>query len=390
MKILKAITLIVASVVLMTACGPSRQELTDQALQVVFDEFKMVGLSAAVVKDGKIIYNQSFGYKNLEDSTPLTNDDVMRIASISKSFTATSLLQLVDKGIISLDDDVSDLIGFTLRNPNHPDVPITLRMVLSHTASIRDKDDYSTLDHLNPAVNGDCADSYFDYKPGEGYNYSNMGLNLAGAILEKVSGVRFDNYVRQNVINRLGLYGGHNVDSLDASRIARIYRIRDGKYAEATSAYASRAKDMPNYVQGYSAPMFSPTGGVKISARDLAQYMMMHMNYGEYNGTRIISEESARAMQTPVWIAKNEGDEQYGLCLREFIDFVDDARYNTPGNYPIGHTGGAYGLRSIMIWSPADNWGIVAMTNGYTGIEDKDLLKTIVNAIYDASIKEAE
>ncbi|MEE0974453.1 MAG: serine hydrolase domain-containing protein [Muribaculaceae bacterium] len=388
MKILKAITLIVASVVLMTACGPSRQELTDQALQGVFDEFKMVGLSAAVVKDGKIIYNQSFGYKNLEDSTPLTNDDVMRIASISKSFTATSLLQLVDKGIISLDDDVSDLIGFTLRNPNHPDVPITLRMVLSHTASIRDKDDYSTLDHLNPAVNGDCVESYFDYKPGEGYNYSNMGLNLAGAILEKVSGVRFDNYVRQNVINRLGLYGGHNVDSLDASRIARIYRIRDGVYEEATGAYASRANVMPDYVHGYSAPIFSPTGGVKISARDLAQYMMMHMNYGEYNGTRIISEESARAMQTPVWIAKNEGDEQYGLCLREFIDFVDDARYNTPGNYPIGHTGGAYGLRSIMIWSPADNWGIVAMTNGYTGIEDKDLLKTIVNAIYDASIKE--
>ena len=390
MKILKAITLIVASVVLMTACGPSRQELTYQALQGVFDEFKMVGLSAAVVKDGQIIYNQSFGYKNLEDSTPLTNDDVMRIASISKSFTATSLLQLVDKGIISLDDDVSDLIGFTLRNPNHPDVPITLRMVLSHTASIRDKDDYSTLDHLNPAVNGDCADSYFDYKPGEGYNYSNMGLNLAGTVLEKVSGVRFDNYVRQNVINRLGLYGGHNVDSLDASRIARIYRIRDGVYEEATGAYASRANVMPDYVQGYSAPIFSPTGGVKISARDLAQYMMMHMNYGEYNGTRIISEESARAMQTPVWIAKNEGDEQYGLCLREFIDFVDDARYNTPGNYPIGHTGGAYGLRSIMIWSPADNWGIVAMTNGYTGIEDKDLLKTIVNAIYDASIKELE
>jgi CubicO group peptidase (beta-lactamase class C family) len=217
-----------------------------------------------------------------------------------------------------------------------------------------------------------------------------MGLNLAGTVLEKVSGVRFDNYVRQNVINRLGLYGGHNVDSLDASRIARIYRIRDGVYEEATGAYASRANVMPDYVHGYSAPIFSPTGGVKISARDLAQYMMMHMNYGEYNGTRIISEESARAMQTPVWIAKNEGDEQYGLCLREFIDFVDDARYNTPGNYPIGHTGGAYGLRSIMIWSPADNWGIVAMTNGYTGIEDKDLLKTIVNAIYDASIKELE
>jgi len=93
-------------------------------------EFNAVGISAAVVKDGKIVYNNSFGYKDLATKAPLSNDDVMRIASISKSFTATSLLQLVDKGVISLDDDVSDLIGFKIRNPHHPDIPITLKMVL--------------------------------------------------------------------------------------------------------------------------------------------------------------------------------------------------------------------------------------------------------------------
>lgn len=71
----------------------------------------------------------------------------MRIASISKSFTATGLMQQVEKGVISLDDEINDLIGFTIRNPHHPDVPITLRMVLSHTASFRDKEDYSTLDY---------------------------------------------------------------------------------------------------------------------------------------------------------------------------------------------------------------------------------------------------
>ena len=126
------------------------------------NEFQTVGVAAAVVKDGQIIYNQSFGYKDLETQTPLCNDHMMRIASISKSFTATSLMQLVEKGQISLDDDVSDLIGFKIRNPHHPDVPITLRMILSHTASIRDKEDYSTLDHLNPEVYGDCAESYYE------------------------------------------------------------------------------------------------------------------------------------------------------------------------------------------------------------------------------------
>lgn len=371
----------IAAGLLLAACSVPMETRINNAIHQVMNEYQAVGVSAAVVQDGKIVYNQSFGYKDMESQTPLTNEHMMRIASISKSFTATALMQLVEKGIISLDDDVSELIGFKIRNPYYPDTRITLRMLLSHTASIRDKEDYSTLDHLNPAVYGDCRESYFSYRPGEGYNYSNLGLNLAGTILEKVSGVRFDNYVKDSVIHRLGLCGGHNVDSLDTNLFANIYRKIDGAYVQ-SSAYGSVSHLMHTYVMGYSAPIFSPTGGVKISAHDLAVYMMMHMNYGELNGTRIISEESAKAMQTPVWKKQNADEDQYGLCLYEFVDYIDDAKYNVSGSYPIGHEGDAYGLRSIMIWSPADKWGIVAMTNGYTPIEGKGFLKTLTNAIY--------
>ena len=372
-----------------TSCTSSVEKRTNEAIQQVMDEFQAVGVSAVVVKDGQIVYNQSFGYKDLETQTPLCNDDMMRIASISKSFTATGLMQLVEKGIISLDDDVSDLIGFQIRNPHHPEVPITLRMILSHTASIRDKEDYSTLDHLNPAVYGDCVESYYEYKPGEGYNYSNLGLNLAGTILEKASGVRFDQYVKDNVILPLGLVGGHNVDNLDANKLVSLYNCIDGQYVK-SNAYGSVAHRLENYVMGYSAPMFSPTGGVKISAHDLATYMMMHMNYGELNGVRIISKESAKTMQTPVWMKQNPAEDQYGLCLYEFVDYIDDEQYNQPGQYPIGHEGDAYGLRSVMIWSPADGWGIVAMTNGYTPIEGKEFRQTLANAIYKAYIKDVK
>ncbi len=379
----------VASVMLLLAsCTPSLEKKTDKAINEVMKEFQAVGISAVVVKDGKIVYEKAFGYANLDNQIPLTTNHFMRIASISKSFTATSLMQLVEKGIISLDDDVSNLIGFQVRNPHHPEVPITLRMVLSHTASFRDPENYSTLDHLNPAVNGDCSTTYYDYAPGAGYNYSNLGLNFAGAILEKVSGVRFDRYVKENVIAPLGLHAGHNIDELDMSKCASIYRYRDGQYVE-SSAYGSVAHRLDEYVMGYSAPMFSPTGGVKISAHDLATYMMMHMNYGELNGVRIISEESAKTMQTPVWIKLTDDyyEDQYGLCLMEFVDYLDDSQYNTPGHYPVGHTGDAYGLRSIMIWSPADQWGIVAMTNGYIYNQDKEFPQTLANAIYKAAIK---
>lgn len=376
---------IVAMMLTMMSCAPSAEKRTNQAIQQVMNDYQAVGISAVVVKDGQIVYENAFGYANLDSQVPLTTNHFMRIASISKSFTATSLMQLVEKGIISLDDDVSELIGFQIRNPHHPEVPITLRMVLSHTASFRDPENYSTLDHLNPAVNGDCSATYYDYVPGTGYNYSNLGLNLAGTILEKVSGVRFDRYVKDSVITPLGLYGGHNVDELDSTKCASIYRYDDGQYVE-SAAYSSIAHRLDDYIMGYSAPMFSPTGGVKISAHDLAVYMMMHMNYGELNGVRIISEESAKTMQTPVWIKQTDDyyEDQYGLCLMEFVDFLDDPQYNTPGHYPVGHTGDAYGLRSLMLWSPADGWGIVAMTNGYVYNPEKEVVQTLANAIYKA------
>lgn len=373
-----------AGAMLMTSCSSLREKRIDAAIQEVMEEYDCVGISAVVIQDGEVIYDKAFGYKDLDTKEPLSTSHMMRIASISKSFTATGLMKQVEKGIISLDDDISDLIGFKIRNPHHPEVPITLRMVLSHTASIRDQENYSTLDHLNPAINGDCAASFYEYKPGEGYNYSNLGLNLAGTILEKVTNVRFDQYVRDSIILPLGLEGGHNIDVLDSSRIASLYRRHNGEYVK-SPAYGSVAHHLDNYIMGYSAPIFSPTGGVKISAQDLAQYMKMHMNYGELNGVRIMSEESAKTMQTPVWMIQNihEWEDQYGLCLQEFVDYIDNPRYNTPGNYPIGHTGDAYGLRSIIIWSPADGWGIAAMTNGYT-IKDMDILQPLANGIVAA------
>ena len=388
MTISRLLMAIAASVAIFTSCSPTREQQTDEALKLIMDEYKTVGLAVAVVKDGEFIYNKSFGYKDLANKIPLQNGDIVRIASTSKSFTATGIMQLVDKGLLSLNYDVSDLIGFRVRNPRYPDTPITLRMILSHTASINDNgENYFTLDHINPAINGDCDDAYFTYGPGEGYNYSNLGMNLAGTILEKVSGVRFDNYIRDNIIKPLGLYGGHNVDSLDASKFALIYHLEDGEYVVSDGPYKSRAEDMPNYVLGYSAPIFSPTGGVKMSVEDLAKYVMMHINYGELNGVRIISEESSRIMQTPVPFTKGDAKNTYCLGLGEFPYQTDEPKYNVPGNYLIGHSAGSYGLSGIMLWSPSDKWGMVAMATGLTP-NGKSFLQAIATAVYHACVEE--
>src|SRR5699024_9896559 len=139
------------------------------------------------VKDGKIVYEDNFGYSDLENKTPLKEGDLFRIASISKSFTSSSLMQLVEEGKLSLDDEVSDLIGFEIRNPKYPDTPITLKMILNHSSSLNDSQGYFTLNTINPDSTDTTQKSYNDYEPGTQYEYCNLNYNLAGTILEKWS-----------------------------------------------------------------------------------------------------------------------------------------------------------------------------------------------------------
>ena len=336
----------------------------EDGIEQIRKDLHNTGLQVVVVKNNAIVYSKAFGYKNVATGEPLTEDNLFRIASISKSFTTTSLLQLAEQGKVSLSADVSELAGFPIRNPRYPDTPITLEMLLSHTSSLNDNEGYFTLDVVNPDVNPDWALCYNDYAPGEGYEYCNLNLNLAGSFLEKISGERFDRYVYNHVLKPLGLYGGYCIDSLDRSLLASLYEETEdvngvegdpfGKFVCVDDeAYAPRSERIQNYRFGYDTPVFSPTGGMKLSARSLAQYMLVHINYGTSpSGVKIISESSARSMQTP-----RSEDEHYGLSLWQ------TDRYS-PGVTLVGHTGGAYGMRSAMFFNPVEKYGFVVISGG--------------------------
>lgn len=350
------------------------------AIERIMEENPVVGVSVAVVRDGRMVYARSFGRKNIETNQPLTNETVFRIASISKSFTVTSLMQLIEKKKLSLDDDVSKLIGFQVRNPKYPDKVITLRMLLSHTSSINDSEGYFSLDSIDPSKNANWQKCYNDYEPGEGYQYCNLNFNIAGAILEKYSGERFDHYVVNHVLRPLRLYGGYNVNDLDSSLFATLYEYDTslGKFMASPSAYASRKAEITNYVMGYSTPVFSPTGGLKISCPGLARYMTMHMNNGKLDGVRIISSKSEREMRKPF-----SDEEHYGLALLTTNDLIS-------GETLIGHTGNAYGLFSSMFFEPKKKFGIVVITNGCHPGETNGfnaVVAKITNALYDHVIR---
>lgn len=317
-------------------------------------EMENVGMSVVFVRNNEIAYTHHFGVKNTESGEPITDETMYRIASISKSFTATSMMQLVDAGRVSLQTDVSELAGFPIRNPKYPETVITLEMLMSHTSSINDSEGYFTLDVICPDSNPNWANCYNDYEPGTGYEYCNLNFNMCGTFLEKISGERFDQYVVGHVLKPLGLYGGYMVDSLDRSRFASLYeREGDGFVCVDDEAYDPRTEKFRKYRRGIDTPLFSPTGGMKMSAIDLAKYMIMHMNYGTTpDGVRIIREDLSKEMQTP-----RSSDENYGLALWQTDEY-------SPGVTLTGHTGGAYGMRSAMFFHPGEKYGFVVISNG--------------------------
>ncbi len=351
-----------------------RSAQAETEIAAIMAQYQAIGASVAVVKGSEVVYNHSFGLKNVATGEPLENDHVFRIASISKSFVTTGIMQLVEAGKLSLDDDVSELIGFRVRNPKFPDSVITLRMILSHRSSINDKNGYFTLDAFHPDKNPDWANAYNDYAPDAGYQYCNLNFNLAGTILEKYSGERFDRYIQRHILEPLGLYGGFYVDDLDRSRLVTLYEY-DGegdRFVESPEAYQSRADALKSYVMGYSTPVLSPTGGMKMSAKDLARYMVMHMHYGRANGVRILSEVSSLAMQS----VQTPGP-GYGMSLRAIDNLI-------PEKTMIGHEGVSYGLYSAMYFQPAEKFGIVVITNGCnTGFSNGDIVNDFLMAVYD-------
>lgn len=358
----------------------AQAEKAESEINAMMKEMKAVGISVAVVKGEDIVYAHSFGLKNIEQNIPLSDQDVFRIASISKSFSATSIMQLRDAGKLAMDDDFSKLVGFTVRNPKYPDKVITLKMVLAHRSSINDSQGYFNLDVINPARNPDYSKCYNDYEPDSKWQYCNLNYNMVGAVIERISGERFDRYVKKHILDPLGLYGGYNVDSLDAKRFVTLYEYDSvsTQFTAAPAAYVSKSEELKNYIMGYSTPLFSPTGGMKITATDLAKYMTMHMQHGTYKGVEIISKKSSKLMQKKI-----SEDEGYAMAIMNYKDLI-------PGKVMIGHNGSAYGLYSAMFFQPKEKFGIVVITNGAlpTYVKDfREVLRKAVNILYADLVK---
>jgi len=392
----------------------------DTALEAVVNSptKPLASLSVLAVRKGKISYHRQFGARwidneNAANNKPANGETMYRIASISKTVTAIGVMKLVEAGKITLDRDISDYLGYKLRNPHFPDDPITMRMLLSHTSTILDNAGYywdekvisDLKDVLLPGGKLYGAGALWSKagKPGAYFQYANLPWGVIGTIMERVSNERFDRLMQRLVLTPLRLKGGFHPADMPADHllnVATLYRKRsvigNKEVWNSGGPWVAQVDDYPNvaavpratlaYVVGTNGTLFGPQGNCRLSAEGLSTIMFMLMNRGQHQGRTYLKKKTVDEMLKTQWRAKTDGKNgestysggkalfnAWGLGVQQFTDvsYPDTGkggggdRLTEAGGYTaIGHLGDAWGLTSAMVFNAKQKSGMIFMHGG--------------------------
>lgn len=317
---------------------------------------QIVGGSVVLVKENQT-YQYNYGYRSLNNSLPVEDDTIFRIASISKVIIGMAVMKLVESERLDLDEDISSYLGFRVRNPKYPHVPITTRMLLMHTSSVTNGLTDETVEIGYNGVNGHhyfvsledllfnstskyyTEKTYSDFCPGEKYIYSNFGFGIIACIIEKITHQLFTVFVEQNILKPLCLDA-----SFKANKIQKQDKISDtfsgfSTNRTATSFIEATYPDFPlgNNFRG-------PAGGLFISMPDLSKIMTSLINGGKYRDVQLLKKEAF----------------DYYLSA----NFLPGRHYPEKNVYLQGHTGNAYGVSSLMYFCKNKQTGVCFIANG--------------------------
>lgn len=333
---------------------------------------QLAGVIGVVADRHGIVRAEAHGLANIAAGRPLTPDSVVRVASISKLVVAVGVMRLVEAGTLDLDADVSRWLGWRLRHPAHPDTPVTLRQLLSHTSGIVDGSGYGfaleerLADRLTP-------DHWGPDGPGGRFEYANLNYGIIATVMEAATGERFDRLMTRLVLAPLKIDGGYNWQGASDAAVARaatLYRKgADEAHWNPAGPWIAQVDDLAGqrpacpvktlggcdlaaYVPGTNGTIFSPQGGLRISIPDLARIGRLLLRGGAVDGVRLLKPDSVKAMFTPVWQAGGAvpGDDYHGqmLCYGAGPQCLSgrDGASDQPvqGARWWGHLGEAYGL----------------------------------------------
>lgn len=365
----------------------------------------LAGLAVAVLRDGTLSFEAVFGRAFIApvsgNDRPMNTDSLMRIASISKTLSAVVVMQLVEEGTLELDRDVSEYLGWELRNPNYPDRAITLRHLLAHVSSIRDAGEsyiirypralQEAFDPTGPDFDGrfQIAEDGRDRGPGTFYEYCNLNFGVVGTVLEKVTGVRFDELLDQRFFEPLGIPGGFNVASLpqtDQHQLATLYRKRDreeiwhpegvwvAQVDDLSDGIPTALPENANYVPGTNGAQFSPQGGARMSLKGLETLAMLFLGDGSVGDVRMLAPASMAELQGPSWrydpdqrnVENYQGRPNARAVGLRIITSETEADRLFAGDDRtwVGHFGEAYGLLAGVWAHPESGDAVVYAITG--------------------------
>lgn len=328
-----------------------------------------VEVGVAFDRDGEIA-SFANGVADPQSGRRVTIDDPVRVASVSKMVAAIGVMRLVDSGKLDLSSDVSRWLGWTLRNPNFPDRPITLGMLLAHTSSIREHDDNYVIP-LGGSLQQVMIDARnWDPQHGPGDNhfaYVNMNYPIIGQMIEKATGERFDIWMRRNVLEPMKVDACYNWPTCSDEAVARAIQLNsaDGKPVRddlhgirpACPVYVKDGEpcDLGRWKLGENGSLFSPQGGLRISARGLGRVGRMLLNGGTLDGVRILSPRAVDTLLQQTWTFSGNN----GVTDGGFYCSAGNGTHRLPNRIPgcfddmgtngatlVGHAGDAYGLKS--------------------------------------------
>ena len=359
------------------------------------------GLSVSVVKEDNIVWQKHFGYANIEQNISVNENTLFILSSISKTVTGTALMQLFEQNLFELDDDINQYLPFNVSHPDYPLIPITFKMLLSHTSGINDNwsampyyDGDSAVelnsylgDYLEPDGELYNANTNFtSYMPGTNFNYSNIGAALVGLLVEEISELPFNVYCNENIFEPLQMNNSfwflseiENLDSvalpyqLNGGTGSTCFEIGCGIYNDSNPCFCDFAcidygDCCPDYddvcgedgsgsslenLQAYQNYGYSdyPSGQLRSTSNDLAKLMYTYMNGGVFNGARILESSTIELIKTIhfpsvnsnqglAWYYKNENDRTL-----------------------FGHNGGDLGSLTEMFISFSDSVGVILLSN---------------------------
>jgi CubicO group peptidase (beta-lactamase class C family) len=317
---------------------------------------QMPGLAVVLVRGTTVLLARGYGYADVEGGVPATADTLFQLASVSKTVTATALMQLEEQGAFALDDDVNGKLGWSARSPYFPDASVTYRMVLDHSASIHDGpqvDDYVVADADSPIPLDTFMQGYLTpdggyygpkhwnatQPPGAVYEYSNAGAALAGDLAERISGQNLQDYCQAHVFGPLGMTEtSWFLAGLDRSHIAVPYTF-DPDAGIAPGPYLG----WPTY----------PDGQLRTSANQLARFLMAYIGQGSYAGAQILKAATVAEMIREQFPGSGEG---------LFWEAWDLDSYHL-----VGHDGLYTGMSSSMWYDPTSGAGFVMLVNSDVG-----------------------